>query len=77
MKLPTFKLRFPCASGAKSFQLDHHRVDGRAAFLHQCEQPQPNHLASIQQVSLPPESHAKSLDSILIFGAQRKRRVLR
>jgi hypothetical protein len=75
MRLATIRSRLPCAPGSQSLQLVHHRVYGVAILLHQREQAQPNHLASIQQVSLPPEFHAKSLDSILIFGAQRKRRM--
>jgi hypothetical protein len=76
MKLPTIKFRCPRAPGAKSLQLVHHRVDGRATLVHQREQAQPNNLASIQQVSLPPELQAKNLDPVLIVGAQRERRML-
>jgi hypothetical protein len=76
MRLATIRFRLPCAPGPQSLQLVHHRVYFVAILLHQREQAQPNHLASIQQVSLPPEFHAKSLDSILVFGAQRKRCVL-
>jgi hypothetical protein len=76
MRLATLRFRFPCAPGTQSLQLVHHRVYGVAILLHQREQAQPNHLASIQQVSLPPEFHAKSFDPILIVGAQRERRML-
>jgi hypothetical protein len=77
MKLPTMRFRLPRSPGAQSLQLIHHRIDGRATLVHQREQAQPNHLASIEQVSLPPEFHAKSFDPILIVGAQRERRMLR
>jgi hypothetical protein len=76
MRLASIQFRLPGAPGSQSLQLVHHCVYGVTVLLHQREQAQPNHLASIQQVSLPPEFHAKCLDSILIVGAQRKRRVL-
>jgi hypothetical protein len=52
------------------------RVSRRSTLLCEREQAEPNNLASIEQMTLSPQPHAKFLDPISVLWVERKRRVL-